>query len=84
MHRNQMDQVRKIQEIISRADQFARKEIKSKEDELLVAAGMMAVVRGMYVSVLGFEQASMVFDSVADSFRLLDYMEQTCIKPTIH
>ena len=79
-----MDQVRKIQEIISRADQFARKEIKSKEDELLVAAGMMAVVRGMYVSALGFEQASMVFDSVADSFRLLDYMEQTYPKPTIH
>ena len=85
MHQKPMDQqVRKIQEIISKADKFARNEIKSKEDELLVAAGMMAVVRRMYVSALGFEQASMVFDSVADSFRLIDYIEQTYPKPTIH
>ena len=85
MHRNQMDpQVRKIQALISKADKFAREEIKSKGDELLVAAAMMAVVRGMYVSALGFEEASMVFDSIADSFKLLDYMEQTYPKPTIH
>jgi len=77
-------QVKRIQEVISKADKFARKEIKSKDDQLLVAAAMMAVVRGMYVSALGFEQASMVFDSIADSFRLLDYMEQTYPKPTIH
>ena len=85
MHRNQMDpQVRKIQALISKADKFAREEIKSKEDELLVAAAMMAVVRGMYVNALGFEEASMIFEGIADSFRLIDYMEQTCIKPTIH
>ena len=43
MHRNQMDpQVRKIQALISKADKFAREEIKSKGDELLVAAAMMA------------------------------------------
>jgi hypothetical protein len=26
----------------------------------------------------------MVFESIADSFRLIDYMEQTYPKPTIH
>tara|TARA_Y100000310_G_C20211450_1_gene591511 strand:- start:138 stop:380 length:243 start_codon:yes stop_codon:yes gene_type:complete len=77
-------QVRKIQALISKADKFAREEIKSKEDELLVAAAMMAVVRGMYVNALGFEEASMIFEGIADSFRLIDYMEQTCPKPTIH
>ena len=85
MHQKPMDhQVRKIQEVISKADKFAREEIKRKGDELLVAAAMMAVVRGMYVNALGFEQASMVFDSIADSFRLLDYVEQTYPKATIH
>ncbi len=73
---------------MKKAEKLVVEEIEGKpEDQLVVAAGLMAVTRNLYVNVLGPEEAQKVFEVMLDSFILADeiYLEVGQQgKPTIH
>ena len=55
----------------------------SPEDAVLVASGLLAVTRNLYVQTLGIDGAIKMFEAVADSFIITEeFFDQ--IKPTIH
>ncbi len=80
--------ISKITEVMQKAEKLVMEEINGKpEDQLVVAAGLMAVTRNLYVNVLGPEEAQKVFEVMLDSFILADeiYLEVGQQgKPTIH
>ena len=80
--------INKVAEVMKKAEELVMKEIEGKpEDQLVVAAGLMAVTRNLYVNVLGPEEAQKVFEVMLDSFILADeiYLEVGQQgKPTIH
>ena len=55
----------------------------SPEDAILIASGLLAVTRNLYVQTLGIDGAVRMFEAVADSFVITEqFLEQ--IKPTLH
>ena len=82
------EKISKIAEVMKKAEKLVVEEIKGKpEDQLVVAAGLMAVTRNLYVNVLGPEEAQKIFAVMLDSFILADeiYLEVGQQgKPTIH
>ena len=82
------EKISKIAEVMKKAEKLVVEEIKGKpEDQLVVAAGLMAVTRNLYVNALGPEEAQKVFEVMLDSFILADeiYLEVGQNgKPTIH
>ena len=73
---------------MQKAEKLVVEEIKGKpEDQLIVAAGLMAVTRNLYIQTLGPEEAQKVFEVMIDSFIIADeiYFEANQHgKPTIH
>ena len=80
--------ISKIAEVMQKAEKLVVEEIKGKpEDQLIVAAGLMAVTRNLYIQTLGPEEAQKVFEVMIDSFIIADeiYFEANQYgKPTIH
>ena len=81
--------VNKIAEIMHKAEQLVMKELKDNPGhDLLVAAGLMAVTRNLYIHALGPEEAQKIFAVMLDSFIIADemyYGEKNHITPpTIH
>ena len=78
----------KITEVMKKAEELALKEINGKsEDQLIVAAGLMAVTRNLYIHALGAKEAQKVFEVMLDSFIMVDeiYLRvDQHEKPTIH
>ena len=55
----------------------------SPEDAVLIASGLLAVTRNLYLQTLGIDGAVRMFEAVADSFVVTEqFLEQ--IKPTLH
>ena len=55
----------------------------SPENAVLVASGLLAVTRNLYVQTLGIDGAVRMFEAVAGSFVATEeFLKQ--IKPTIH
>ena len=82
------EKISKIAEVMKKAEKLVVEEIKGKpEDQLVVAAGLMAVTRNLYVNALGPQEAQKVFEVMLDSFILAEeiYLEVGQNgKPTIH
>ena len=80
--------VNKIAEVMKKVEELAFKGIDGKsEDQLLVAAGLAAVTRNLYIHALGAEEAQKVFELMLNSFMIADeivYAESYGEKPTIH
>ncbi len=80
--------VNKIAEIMHKAEQLVMKELKKNPGhDLLVAAGLMAVTRNLYIHALGPEEAQKIFAVMLDSFIVVDeiqYGMDHAAKPTIH
>ena len=80
--------VNKIAEIMQKAEQLVMKELKKNPGhDLLVAAGLMAVTRNLYIHALGPEEAQKIFAVMLDSFIVVDeiqYGMDHAAKPTIH
>ena len=78
----------KIAEIMQKAEQLVMKELKKNPGhDLLVAAGLMAVTRNLYIHALGPEEAQKIFAVMLDSFIVIDeiqYGMDHAAKPTIH
>ena len=78
----------KIAEIMQKAEQLVMKELKKNPGhDLLVAAGLMAVTRNLYIHALGPEEAQKVFEVMIDSFIIADeiyWQANQHGKPTIH
>ena len=80
-----MDQkIQKISDIMRKAELLIQEELAdSPEDAVLVASGLLAVTRNLYVQTLGIDGAVRMFEAVADSFVATEqFLEQ--IKPTLH
>ena len=73
---------------MQKAEKLAVEEINGKpEDQLVVAAGLMAVTRNLYIHALGPKEAQKVFEVMLDSFIMADeiYLQaDQREKPTIH
>jgi len=88
----QMDKVKRQLERISYLMQHfentAREEISSREDYLQVCGAMLAVVRNMYVEILGPVDAARMFDALANTFQcqdeILNMFQGVEENPTIH
>ena len=80
--------ISKITEVMQKAEKLVMEEVNGKpEDQLIVAAGLMAVTRNLYIQTLGPEEAQKVFEVMIDSFIIADeiYLEVGQNgKPTIH
>ena len=80
--------ISKITEVMQKAEKLVMEEVNGKpEDQLVVAAGLMAVTRNLYIQTLGAEEAQKVFEVMIDSFIIADeiYFEANQHgKPTIH
>ena len=80
--------VNKIAEIMHKAEQLVMKELKDNPGhDLLVAAGLMAVTRNLYIHALGPVEAQKIFAVMLDSFIVADEIyhgEDYGVKPTIH
>ena len=78
----------KIAEIMQKTEQLVMKELKKNPGhDLLVAAGLMAVTRNLYIHALGPEEAQKIFAVMLDSFIIADELyriDDDGIKPTIH
>ena len=78
----------KIAEIMQKAEQLVMKELKKNPGhDLMVAAGLMAVTRNLYIHALGPEEAQKIFAVMLDSFIVVDeiqYGMDHAAKPTIH
>ena len=80
--------ISKITEVMQKAEKLVMEEVNGKpEDQLVVAAGLMAVTRNLYIQTLGAEEAQKVFEVMIDSFIMADeiYLQAGHYdKPTIH
>ena len=80
--------ISKITEVMKQAEKLVIEQIEGKpEDQLVVAAGLMAVTRNLYINALGPEEAQKVFEVMIDSFIMADeiYLQAGQYdKPTIH
>ena len=82
--------ITKIAEVMQKAETFALQEIDGNaDDQLLVAAGLAAVTRNLYINALGPEEAQKVFEVMLDSFIVADEIIDGSYsdgyqKPTIH
>ena len=80
--------ISKIAEVMQKAEKLVVEEVKGKpEDQLIVAAGLMAVTRNLYIHALGAKEAQKVFEVMLDSFIMVDeiYLQvDQHEKPTIH
>ena len=80
--------ISKITEVMKQAEKLVIEQIEGKpEDQLVVAAGLMAVTRNLYINALGPEEAQKVFEVMLDSFIVADeiYLQAGQYgKPTIH
>ena len=78
----------KIAEIMQKAEQLVMKELKDNPGhDLLVAAGLMAVTRNLYIHALGPEEAQKIFAVMLDSFIIAEemyYGGNHDTPPTIH
>ena len=78
----------KINEIMRKAEELAMKEIDNNpNNQLIVAAGLMAVTRNLYLHALGPHEAQKMFEVIMDSFVVTDdifQMYSSQQKPTIH
>ena len=77
----------KITQIMRKAEELALKEIDNNpENQLIVAAGLMAVTRNLYLHALGPYEAQKMFEVIMDSFVITDDIFQNALqqKPTIH
>ena len=77
----------KITQIMRKAEELVLKEIDSNpENQLIVAAGLMAVTRNLYLNALGPHEAQKMFEVITDSFVMVDeiYHDVSQTKPTIH
>ena len=76
--------IRKISNIMQKAELLIQEELAdSPEDAILIASGLLAVTRNLYVQTLGIDGAVRMFEAVADSFVITEqFLEQ--IKPTLH
>ena len=80
-----MDQkIQKISDIMRKAELLIQEELAdAPEDAVLIASGLLAVTRNLYVQTLGIDGAVRMFEAVADSFVITEqFLNQ--IKPTIH
>tara|TARA_B100000427_G_scaffold93893_1_gene77498 strand:+ start:1029 stop:1271 length:243 start_codon:yes stop_codon:yes gene_type:complete len=80
-----MDQkIQKISSVMQKAELLIQEELAdSPEDAVLIASGLLAVTRNLYVQTLGIDGAVKMFEAVADSFVATEqFLEQ--IKPTLH
>ena len=73
---------------MKKAEQLVVSELKDQPgNDLLVAAGLMAVTRNLYIHALGPYEAQKVFAVMLDSFIMADemyYGENHDTPPTIH
>ena len=80
--------VNKIAEVMNKAEQLIMEELKDNPGhDLLVAAGLMAVTRNLYIHALGPVEAQKIFAVMLDSFIVVDeiqYGMDHAAKPTIH
>ena len=80
--------INNITEVMQKAEKLVMEEVNGKlEDQLVVAAGLMAVTRNLYINALGPEEAQKVFEVMIDSFIMADeiYLQAGQYgKPTIH
>ena len=80
--------ISKITEVMQKAEKLIVEEIDGKpEDQLVVAAGLMAVTRNLYIQTLGPEEAQKVFEVMIDSFIIADEIYLQADQhgnPTIH
>ena len=80
--------VNKIAEVMNKAEQLVAEELKKNPGhDLLVAAGLMAVTRNLYIRLLGPAEAQKIFAVMLDSFIVVDeiqYGMDHAAKPTIH
>jgi len=80
--------VNKIAEVMNKAEQLVAEELKKNPGhDLLVAAGLMAVTRNLYIHALGPVEAQKIFAVMLDSFIVVDeiqYGGDHAGKPTIH
>ena len=77
----------KITQIMRKAEELALKEIDNNpENQLIVAAGLMAVTRNLYLHALGPYEAQKMFEVITESFAMVDeiYQGVSQTKPTIH
>ena len=76
--------IQKISEVMRKAELLIKRELaKSPEDAILIASGLLAVTRNLYVQALGIEGALRMFEAVAGSFIITEeFIEH--FKPTIH
>jgi hypothetical protein len=80
--------VNKIADVMHKAEQLVMEELKENPGhDLLVAAGLMAVTRNLYIHALGPVEAQKIFAVMLDSFIVVDeiqYGMNHAAKPTIH
>ena len=80
--------VAKIANVMHKAEKLIAQELKKNPGhDLLVAAGLMAVTRNLYIRALGPEEAQKIFAVMLDSFIMADemyYGETHDTPPTIH
>ena len=80
--------VTKIAHVMQKAEKLVTDELKKNPGhDLLVAAGLMAVTRNLYIHALGPEEAQKIFAVMLDSFIIADELyriDDDGIKPTIH
>ena len=80
--------VNKIAEVMNKAEQLIMEELKDNPGhDLLVAAGLMAVTRNLYIHALGPVEAQKIFAVMLDSFIVvyeIQYGMDHAAKPTIH
>jgi len=81
--------ISKIADVMNKAEQLVMEELKENPGhDLLVAAGLMAVTRNLYIHALGPQEAQKIFAVMLDSFIIADemyYGEKNHITPpTIH
>jgi len=80
--------VTKISDVMCKAEKLIAEELKDNPGhDLLVAAGLMAVTRNLYIHALGPSEAQKIFAVMLDSFIMADemyYGENHDTPPTIH
>ena len=80
--------VTKVADVMHKAEKLVAEELKKNPGhDLLVAAGLMAVTRNLYIHALGPVEAQKIFSVMLDSFIVVDeiqYGMDHAAKPTIH
>ena len=68
-----MEKVNKIADVMNKAERLVMEELKDNPGhDLLVAAGLMAVTRNLYIHARGPEEAQKIFAVMLDSFIVAD------------